>query len=359
LLKDIHDIYIRSTDAIRDAISCIDISGRISIALLVDEEERLIATITDGDIRRAILAGISLDAPLSLLMSIKEKSEHPSAVTAQIGADSESMLQLMKVNRIRQLPLLDEQQHVVKVVTLDDLQPVESLGVRAVIMAGGLGTRLRPLTNDTPKPMLPIGDRPMLQVIIGQLLQSGIQNAYITTHYLSEKIVDYFGDGSRFGINLQYINENQPLGTAGALGFIDDIVDPLLVINGDILTNLDFRKLLLYHNRNKADMTIGVRQYDMQVPYGVVECTNGTVVKVHEKPIYNYLVNSGIYLLEPDILCYIPKGRRFDMTDLIDVLIKHGKRVVSFPIMEYWLDIGQSTDYFIAQEEVKNGRWKH
>ena len=222
-------------------------------------------------------------------------------------------------------------------------------------MAGGSGTRLRPLTEDLPKPMLPVGDRPLMEVIIDQLRQSGIGRVNITTHYLPEKITDYFGNGENFGVELNYVSEDRPLGTAGSLGLIDWPRETLLVINGDILTKVNFRAMLDYHQEHRADITVGVRKYDIQVPYGVVECEDQRVCRLREKPNLSFFVNAGIYMLEPSVNEHIPNGQHYDMTDLIERLIHKGRSVVSFPIVEYWLDIGEPSDYERAQKDMKNG----
>jgi NDP-sugar pyrophosphorylase family protein len=254
------------------------------------------------------------------------------------------------------LPLVDDAGRVVDLLLRRDLVGRDGSDLAAVIMAGGYGTRLRPLTEDVPKPMLPVGDRPLMEMIIEQLRESGIRRVNVTTHYLADKIKEHFDDGRDFGVEIDYVDEDRPLGTAGALGLMEAPDQPLLVMNGDILTRINFQAMLSYHREHDADLTVGVRQYDLEVPYGVVECEGSRVRRLREKPRYNFLVNAGIYLLEPSVHCYIPNGQRFDMTDLIEKLLKDGRTVVSFPIVEYWLDIGEPVDYEQAQEDVKNGR---
>jgi len=224
-------------------------------------------------------------------------------------------------------------------------------------MAGGYGRRLLPLTESTPKPMLPIGDQPLMELMIGQLRDAGIRRVNVTTHFEPEKIRDHFGDGARFGVDMNYVSEERPLGTAGALRLIEPGGEPMLIINGDILTKVDIRAMLDFHNDHKADLTVGVREYDFQVPYGVVETAETRVVRVNEKPVYRFFVNAGIYLLQPALEEFIPSSERFDMTDLIEQLVAAGRTVVSFPIMEYWLDIGRLADYERAQQDVKSGEF--
>jgi NDP-sugar pyrophosphorylase family protein len=213
-----------------------------------------------------------------------------------------------------------------------------------------------PLTEETPKPMLRVGERPLMELIIGQLRQAGIRQVNVTTHYLPEKIRDHFGNGESFGVNLTYVNEQTPLGTAGALGLMHAPTEPILVINGDILTQVDFRSMLHYHREHRADMTVGLRAYEFEVPYGVVECDQSRVTAITEKPNMRFFINAGIYLLEPSAYAYIPGGEKFQMTDLIQELLDRKRTVVGFPIREYWLDIGKHEDYERAQSDVKDGR---
>ena len=350
---DVKSACIVPDSSLCEAITCIDREKR-GIALVVDTEGRLVGTITDGDIRRAILAGLGVDTPIAVLLARKANSLYPHPVTAPVDTSPEALLQLMKDHVIRHIPLLDESGRVAGLVTLDELMPGPELPMQAVIMAGGLGTRLRPLTEAVPKPMLPVGGRPLMERIIGQLKLAGIRRVNVTTHYRPEKITEYFGDGRAFGVELNYVNEDHPLGTAGALGLISAPEEPLLVINGDILTEVDFRAMLAYHQDHQAKMTVAVRRYEVQVPYGVLECEGAKVREILEKPKLNVFVNAGIYLLGPLAHRYIPNDERFDMTDLIQRLLEAGELVVSFPIREYWLDVGQHMDYEQAQTDVKN-----
>ena len=349
--RTLADFSFSSTNTIREVIACINRSN-CGIALMTDGDGRLIATITDGDVRRAILDGRELEESGDILLHYKA-AEHQKPTTAPADTPAAVMLKLMQDHDVLQLPVLADDGRVVDLVTLDDLMPDASLSLQAVIMAGGKGTRLRPLTEDLPKPMLPVGDRPIMEHIIEQMRVAGIQRVNITTHYQPEKITDYFGDGQQFGVKLNYVAEDRPLGTAGALGLMEPTAEPLLVINGDILTEVDFRAMLAFHHEHKADLTVGVRRSEIQIPYGVVESEGVFVKTLKEKPSMKFLVNAGIYLLEPSALNSIPRDQHFDMTDLIDALIAAGRPVASFPIVEYWLDIGQHADYERAQEDIK------
>ena len=360
--KEIHidDVARFSTSAamsIRDVITRID-QGHEGLALVIDEERRLVGTITDGDIRRALLAGLDLEQPCGDLLQDEAVRPHAEPITAAYGTSPITLLGVMGKHGIRHVPLLDKERRVVGLALLSRLVSEQQLPLRAVIMAGGLGARLRPLTEDTPKPMLPVGDRPLLERTVEQLGQAGIRQVEITTHYLADKIRNHIGDGSTFGTTVAYRHEAEALGTAGALRnlALPSSHDPLLVINGDVLTSVNFRALFDYHCAHEADITVGVRRYSMKVPYGVVEGNGARVEAIREKPEVSFFVNAGIYLLEPEVCREIPEGKRFDMTDLIDHLIGQGRTVVSFPIHEYWLDIGRLGDYEQAQQDVSSGK---
>jgi dTDP-glucose pyrophosphorylase len=342
--------------SIREAIDSID-KNQKGIVLLIDKERRLVGTITDGDIRRAMLVGQNLDSNVKELLARKGQSPYAKPVTASAETDHATLMQMMKKFMVRQIPLVDKNSRIVGLVTMEDLLPDQTLPLKAVVMAGGFGTRLQPLTDELPKPMLPVNGRPLMERIIGQLRKAGIRSVNITTHYKPEKITEHFGDGHSFGVELNYVSEQKPLGTGGALGLIPVPEEPLLVINGDILTQVDFRSMLSFHQEQHALMTVAVRRYELKVPYGVVECTGSYISSLKEKPQVGFLVNAGIYLLEPAVYQFIPNGEHFNMTDLIQWLLKAGKPVVTFPIREYWLDIGQHEDYIQAQADFKNGRF--
>jgi NDP-sugar pyrophosphorylase family protein len=226
-----------------------------------------------------------------------------------------------------------------------------------MVMAGGYGTRLRPLTDETPKPMLPIGSRPLLELIVSQLRDAGIRKVNLATHYKSEVITEHFKDGSDFGVDIRYVKEDQPLGTAGALSLLEDSDEPLLVVNGDILTRVDFRAMLNFHREHNADLTVAVRQYEFRVPYGVIEADGVWIKGISEKPVVRQFINAGIYLLSPSVRAVIPNGQHFDIPDLVHRLIEEGRPVVCFPVREYWLDIGKADQYDQAKSDVANGRF--
>ncbi len=354
---DVSAISISPNATIEQAIACIDLSGSLSIALIVDDDGRLLNTITDGDVRRGLLAGLALADSVSVLIAIKSSMPHPLPVTAPPGADADTLLHLMSARAVRQIPIVKEDGQVLDVVTFDDLHPDhQPPALQAVVMAGGFGTRLAPLTEHTPKPMLPVDGRPLIEHVVEQLRATGVKKINISTHYRAEQIMGHFGDGSDFGVDISYIQEDTPLGTAGALGLMSVPNEPVLVINGDVLTDIDFQAMHCYHQKLGAVMTVAVRRYAVQVPYGVIESEGADIQRLREKPQLDFFVNAGIYLLEPEVYRHITVGKHLNMTDLIETLIAQGQRVVSFPVREYWLDIGQPADYERAQTDAKNGK---
>jgi NDP-sugar pyrophosphorylase family protein len=247
---------------------------------------------------------------------------------------------------IREVPVVDFEKRVVGLKLWGDFLQVPQRPNVVVLMAGGLGSRLLPLTEEIPKPLLKVGDKPILETIIRHLKSYGFSEFIISLNYLSDKIKEYFGDGSALGVNIQYIEEKTRMGTAGALSLIRSPLEhPLIVMNGDLLTTINFNSFLSFHEANQFNLTIGARNYSYQIPYGILELSQNRVLDVIEKPIYRYFVNGGIYLLAPEVLTRIPKETHFDMTDLIRDIIKAGEKVGCFPITEYWLDIGMHHDF--------------
>ncbi len=322
----------------------------LGILLICSNKMSLVGVITDGDIRRAFLENISFDQPCMKIANL-------NPLTAIDKPSPEEALSLMnqgKLFTVHQLPILDTDGKLIDLILREEISSQNpSTKLTAVVMAGGFGTRLRPLTASTPKPMLPVGGSPLLERIVNQLKKTGINDINITTHYLPEQITDYFGNGERHGVNIHYVSETEPLGTAGALGLIEKTDSPLLVINGDILTQVDFGAMLNFHKEQKAALTIGVRMYEFTIPYGVVECAGSRVCSLNEKPVKKFLVNAGIYLMEPEVHALIRPDEFINMTDIIDKLLQQSKTVSSFPIMEYWLDIGHVEDYNKAQSDIK------
>ncbi|HEY6396044.1 MAG TPA: nucleotidyltransferase family protein [Solirubrobacteraceae bacterium] len=349
--KQIRELCIRPTNTLRHTMALLDRTG-VGIALITDDDQRLLSTVTDGDIRRALLAGRGLDDPMvkfDLSTSLIAGPDQP--VTAPEGTPPDRLLEMMYSASVRHIPVVTSDGRVVDLYTLSELAGTQCRHVDAVVMAGGFGSRLRPLTERLPKPMLQVGDRPLLQHILERLERSGIRRVHVTTHYQADAITEYFGDGSRLGLQIEYVQEKEPLGTLGALGLLPEQDTPLLVVNGDVLTDVDFDAMLSYHEDSGVEMTVGVRQFEMAVPYGVVDIVANRVRALEEKPIYHLFVNAGIYLVEPAILRRIEPGRRLDATELIGQLLTEGRPVASFPIHEYWLDVGRHDDYERANRD--------
>jgi len=327
-------------------------ANRLGIILIVSGDYKLHGTITDGDIRRALLAQLEMDRPVSVLLERKSGTPYEKPIVASQDPQGVSHLELLQKHSILHLPIVDSDDRVVGLVTRDDF-----LSLNAVIMAGGAGSRLMPLTEHTPKPMLPVGDRPLMEIIVEQLRHAGVKRVHVTTHHKPDKIGQHFGDGHRFGVDMRYVSEERPLGTAGALALMEVPSETTLVINGDILTGVDVRRMLEFHRECRAELTVAVSRYDIQVPFGVVECDGPMVKRITEKPQDKYfVVSAGLYLLEPSVYSLIPSGQPSDMTDVIQRLLDAGRPVCSFPIREYWLDIGDHKDYEKAQVQVKELR---
>ena len=341
--------------AVRELMSLMDRCA-LGITLVVDEYGRLEATVTDGDVRRAILLGIELDQPVSDLLAARtDNGRDGRPVTAPSGTPPEELCQMMAEYRIRQIPLLDAEERVVEIALDSDYLTASALPLDGFIMAGGFGKRLMPLTENCPKPMLPVSGRPILEHLVRKLSAAGIQHVSISTHYLAESIVEHFHDGKDFGVHIEYVAEDRPMGTAGALAraSVGDL--PLLVINGDILTSIDFRAMLEFHREHSADMTVAVQQYEVQIPYGVISTEGIDAVRIVEKPSIRHFVSAGIYLIQPGVCQMVPPNRECDMPDLITSLIDAHKRVICFPIREYWLDVGHMEQYERASTDAASG----
>ena len=318
---------------IYEAIKIIDRNSR-QIAIVTDEEGKLLGTVTDGDIRRGILKEIPLSSPVSQIMN-------PHPVTIPKMDDRKSIIDILKANKIRHLPVIDEARYVIGVERLEEQLTNSRNESWVVIMAGGRGNRLKPLTNNCPKPMLKIGEKPLLQTTLEQLIQQGFTRFCISVNYKSMQIKDYFGDGSKLGAEICYIDEKKRMGTAGSLSlFPFETMEPILVLNGDILTKLSFKQLVDFHREHQARATIAVATYGFQVPYGLIKVSHDHLVGFEEKPVFSSFINAGIYVLNPEVLNYVPKDSYSDMNDLFKILLQKEEPVCIFPIREYWIDIG-------------------
>ena len=329
---------------IANALSVID-SGAVKIALVVDSDNKLLGTLSDGDIRRGILTKRTLNGTI-------EDIYFKNPITANKSDSKEDLLRLCLINGIAQIPIVDEDRKVIDLFIIDDGLQNKQHENHVVLMVGGLGTRLRPLTDSTPKPMLEVGGKPILETIVKGFVDSNFINITMCLGYKSNVIQDHFQDGSAFGANIDYIVEEERMGTAGALTLLKNrFNNPFFVMNGDLLTSINFEKMLDFHLEHEGKATMCVREYDIEVPYGVVNIANESVISIVEKPIHSFFVNAGIYLLEPDCIDLIPDNEFYDMPTLFKELIVNKEKIVSFPLQEYWLDIGQISDYKKANLE--------
>ncbi|MCE2594060.1 nucleotidyltransferase family protein [Motilimonas cestriensis] len=339
-------ILISPESSIIQALKIID-NEALRVALVVDENQRLAGVVTDGDIRRGILNGLTLDTAVSEIMNT-------SPITACVNTPKKELIKLMETRSILSIPLV-ENGAVVGLETLHHLFEQPTYDNPVFIMAGGFGTRLRPLTDNCPKPMLKIGDKPILETLIRSFISAGFNNFYISTHYMPEQIKAHFGDGKELGINITYVHEESPLGTGGALGLLPDCLPkdlPLIMINGDVLTKVDFQRLLAFHEENQADATMCVREYDYQVPYGVINGEGNKITSMVEKPIQRFFVNAGIYVVSPKVIKSVPENHKIDMPTLLEQHMQESDNILMFPIHEYWLDIGRMDDFNRAQADI-------
>lgn len=332
-MKPIEEYCVSPSDNLRQVIETID-QAAAQIALVVDNEGRLVGTVTDGDIRRAILRGKSLDTRI-------DEAMHRGFKALNSGASEKEALSLMKQHGLHQIPAIDSQGRVTRLFLLEDLLKPKHFPNPVVIMAGGLGNRLGKLTSDCPKPMLKIQGKPILEIILKQCIDSGFRRFHFAVNYLKDQIKDHFGNGSAWRVQIDYLEENRPLGTAGALSLLTTRPEsPLLVINGDVLTRIDYTRLIRFNEENNASATVCVREHTTEIPYGVVHLNDTKLLAFEEKPSLTHYVNAGIYLIEPCLIDLIPPNTHFDMPQLLEIALQRNHRISAFPVHEYWLDIG-------------------
>lgn len=332
---------------IKQALEAIDKSA-IEIALVVDQEFRLLGMATDGDIRRAILRGADINACIETAMN-----KNYTAIGENIPHDT--AIRIMAEHSFRHIPVIDQQGHLKDIILWQDVIKPKKKTNYVLLLAGGLGTRLRPLTEDVPKPMLKVGDKPIIETIIGQFKQNGFTNILVSVNYKADVIEDYLKDGSHLGVNIQYIKETKRLGTAGPIRLAKEyLAEPFFVMNGDLLTNLNLSNMMDFHTSNGFDLTIATKKYELQIPYGVVRMDDIAVTGMDEKPIIGYFINAGIYCLDPKLIDYIPEDQYYDFNVLINQAISDELSIGSFPITEYWMDIGQMADYQKAANDYYN-----
>jgi len=343
-MKSWRKAVVGARATVGEAIAAID-DGAIQIALVLDDQKRLLGVITDGDIRRGLLRGISLAALATDIMN-------RTPVSASTLLSRDDRLRLMQQKSIKQLPILDAGDQLAFVETLDELIEPRQYPNPVLIMAGGLGERLGALTRETPKPMLNVGGRPLLETIVRNLVQQGFSNIFISVNYKAEIIKDHFADGAMFGAKVRYVHETERLGTAGALGLLPSPPDlPVIVTNGDILTTISYGALLDYHNASSVEATMAVREHKVHVPYGVVSTSDGLLRAIREKPTESWFVSAGIYVVGPSTFKHITPGVAIDMPTVLERAIESNGRVSVYPIREYWLDIGRIEDFEQARSE--------
>lgn len=338
------EICLLPTTPIIKVIEIIDASS-LQIALVVDDNKKLLGTVTDGDIRRGIIKGIQLDAPVHYIMNRRP-------IVVKTNVSRQELITTMRIAQVRHIPIIDDIGTVVDLAVFEEVYRKETLDNWVVLMAGGLGSRLRPLTDNCPKPLLKVGDKPILETILESFIEHGFRKFYVTVNYRAEMIEHYFRDGSQWGAEIRYIREEKPLGTAGALSLLQDMNDqPFFVMNGDLLTKVNFRQLLDFHLEQKAVATMCVREYNFQVPFGVVKTDQQRLIQIDEKPVQSFFVNAGIYVIDPKVVKIIPQNTFFDMPDVFNQIMQQHQETAVFPIREYWLDIGHLSDFERANGE--------
>lgn len=329
---------ISSSASVREAIQTID-SSLAQVAFIVAENQLLLGMVTDRDVRRGILNGVSLDESVVHIMNT-------TPTVASVNDDAESIFDMFKHTNFRHIPILDQKGCLVNVEFSNELVQSPYADNIVVLMAGGKGSRLSPLTDLTPKPLLKVGNKPILETTLANFIKFGFQRFYFSVNYRAEMIENYFGDGSSWKVKIKYLREKEPMGTAGPLSLLSEkTADPIIVMNGDLLTNINLKHLLEFHLQHHVQATMCVQKYEMKVPYGVVQMEDGRIVNVDEKPSKSVFVNAGIYILEPEILKLIPENSFFDMTELFKRLIELNYSTAAFPIREYWLDVGLKEDF--------------
>ena len=330
---------------IADAIKVIDDSA-LQICLVVDDAGKLLGTVTDGDIRRGLLRGLGLEAPIGAIMK-------RDPLTAKPKTGREKLLAIMADSTLRQIPLLDADGRAVGLALIDEMiQPACGRRNPVVLMAGGIGSRLMPLTKSAPKPLLSVGDKPLLETILESFVEQNFHRFFISVNYKARMIKEHFGDGRKWDADIRYLEEDRPLGTAGALRLLPERPkEPMIVMNGDLVTRLNFQHLLDYHGQSASKATMCVREYDFEVPFGVVEIDDNRIRSLDEKPVHNFFVNAGIYVLDSEVVDLIPAGETCDMTTLFESIIGKGMPAVAFPIREYWLDVG-------SVDQLKRANWE-
>jgi len=342
---DNHILY--HTESVRLALAKLDKLGTDAVLFVTDENKMLIGSLTDGDLRRGFIKNLSFDDSI-----LKYIQQSPVAIIQ--NNYTLTQLEEFKKKNFKIIPILNEDRIVIDILNFRIQQTI--IPADAVLMAGGEGKRLRPLTEKTPKPLLKVGDKPIIEHNIDRLINVGIKNINLSINYLGEQLISYFGDGVDKNAHINYVQEDKPLGTIGSILLVDDFNhDDILVMNSDLLTNIDFADFFTVFKDSDADMAVAATSYHVDVPYAVLEVSEGNKVSsLKEKPRYTYYSNAGIYLLKRSVLEMIPSDIFYDITDLMDALLAANKKLITYPIVGYWLDIGKHEDFKKAQEDIKH-----
>jgi dTDP-glucose pyrophosphorylase/predicted transcriptional regulator len=344
-LQNWKKMLVRPGTSVLEALKVIDSTGH-HCALVVDDDGKLKGVVTDGDVRRAILKHTSLTAEVSAIMNT-----NPHSVS--IGASQAKITEIMRLRSIRQLPILDDQRRIVDVHFIDELSVLRKFENPVILMVGGEGKRLYPLTKDCPKPLLKLGDKPILEHIVENFVAQGFHNFVMSVNYKAEMIESHFGNGEQFNCNIRYLKEARPLGTAGSLSLLGKLDAPAIVMNGDILTKTNFAELLTYHTKHEASATMCVRPFELQVPYGVISAIEDRISQIDEKPVHTFFVNGGIYVLNPETFSFLESKEVIDMPSFFQRLIHNGHKVSPYLVREYWLDVGQFPDFERARQDFE------
>lgn len=338
--------FISPKATVEDGIKSLEESG-LQICLVVDKNNKLLGSVTDGDIRRSLLAQKSLNNKIETIMNKKPLVIHQ-------GLDSDQIKLLMNANKINQLPEINKNGEVIGLHTWENIIKPNNRPNTFVIMAGGFGTRMEEITEKCPKPMVKLGGKPMLEHIIERAKLEGFNNFIISVYYLKDQIKKYFEDGKKWNVHINYIEEKEPLGTAGALSLINiKLQYPFIVTNGDVITDIKYGDLIEYHNSHSSEATMAVRRHELKNPYGVIKTDGINIIKMEEKPKYSSYVNAGIYALQPSIFRYLKKGVSCDMPTLFENLKSKSKRTIVYPMHEVWFDVGNKSDIKIANNFIE------
>lgn len=344
-MRDFNDHLLLTGTCIKEALIKLDILAKDAILFIVDKDNKLVGSLTDGDIRRGLIKGITIDHLVNDIIQ-----DHPRYIKKG-ERDIKKVIEYREGN-FRILPVLDKDDRVVNVINFRETRSY--LPVDAVLMAGGRGQRLQPLTDTTPKPLLKVGDKPIMEHNLDRLALYGIDDFWVSVKYLGEQIEDYFGDGKKRNAKISYVWEDEPLGTIGAVSKIKDFNhDYVLLTNSDLLTNLDYEHFFLDFLEQDADLSVVSIPYQVNIPYAVLETENGHIMSFKEKPTYTYYSNGGIYLMKRSVLKHLPENKFFNATDLMERLIAENHKVVSYPLSGYWLDVGKHEDFEKAQRDIK------